>query len=101
MKPAFKILCFVWLNLFSLAFISCSFFDYNPKMIFVEIQEEQSEDGIEEDGAEIEFMKSVSWDQSQISINLVNSASNDCSTRFLISNTCRGHILVPVKPPLA
>ncbi|HYG49393.1 MAG TPA: hypothetical protein VD905_00750, partial [Flavobacteriales bacterium] len=51
----------IWLNMFSLSFISCTFFDFNPKMVFVEIQEEQNEDGMEEDTVEIEFMKSVHW----------------------------------------
>jgi hypothetical protein len=101
MKPAFKILFVVWLNLCSLGFISACFFDYNPKTVFSEIQEKQNEDDSEEDGLEIEFLKSTNWEHAQLHLNIIDLFTEKCLTHYLISQTCKGHILVPVKPPLA
>lgn len=101
MKTTFNIVFVVWLNLFSLGFISACFFDYNPKTVFTEIQEEQNEDGSEEDGLEIEFMKSINWEHAQLSLNIIDLYAEKCLTQYLISRTCKGHVLVPVKPPLA
>lgn len=96
-----KSMLFVWIAVFGLAFTTVSFYDFNPKLMFVEITEEMGEDGSdigEEDGdTEINFNPLIYTANVHVFQNNFQSNSIICNKIYATST---GYMLDLIKPPL-
>jgi hypothetical protein len=97
-----KSLICIWIAVLGFAFTTLSFYDYNPKLMFIEITEETGEDGGEMDEKDTDT--DVSFDPLMdgskfhlvLHANLITSITTDKAY-----STCTGFMLDMIKPPLA
>lgn len=93
---------FVWIAVLGLAFTTFSFYDFNPKLMFVEITEEMGEDGSdmsEEDGDGEDCFKPV-FTSSKIQVQFKSQFLNPITCNRVYA-TSTGYMLDLIKPPLA